>query len=248
MPIKIHDCMAADLKPWDLRHDTHYFREENISIHCYQDSGHFKDLTNALKTGKTVTSYNVYLKDRFDRSFTLDIANWALGRGLTFPQLVKHLFDQTLPAAFNDTFQVEASERQGVRTFSPFVEVKPIKVPAKWTVAHIWKAILSGQITGGKTDMYLTDDYAGDAADNFRKDWGIILLDFAKKLIEDPSGWWINVGKETEEEIHLGVNCHHFDYKSLTFKKKAPIEGAKPKEQVKDTISTNVIQFRRKAN
>jgi len=101
--------------------------------------------------------------------------------------------------------------------FSPFVKVKPIKVPKKWTLAHVWKAILSGQITHGKINMILTDDYARDAADNFHIDKEIDLMQFARELVTDPDGWRVYRMGDSEDVIELGLSCYSFDLRTLYF-------------------------------
>ena len=51
-------------------------------------------------------------------------------------------------------------------------KIRPIKTPEKWTLPHVWKAILSGQIYMGQCDGRYTDDYAYDAAVDFKSGMG----------------------------------------------------------------------------
>src|SRR5690606_6225857 len=115
-----------------------------------------------------------------------------------------------------------------------FVKIKPIKKPEKWTVAHVWKAILAGQIYKGVKDGYYTDDYAHDAAVNFKTGSRIHLPSLAKKVIENPSGWRVYVDKEENGITQLSFNCHSFDCNTLYFDESCNIQEAQRRKEQED--------------
>lgn len=187
-----------------------FFREQNIRFKQYrvgyndQPEIYVTDLTNALKPGKEVTQY-IFKGNMWDvLFFTYDEP---------VSEVLKRLYRQEVR-----NIEYRTRTLPSMRVFSPFVEVKKIAVPKKWTIPHVWKAILSGQIVAGRTDMRLTDDYAWDATTNFGRG-DLNLLYFAQEIIEHPDGWWIKVERETDKYIRLSLKCHSFDYKTLIFDK-----------------------------
>jgi hypothetical protein len=198
-----------------LENGGYYFEDIKTYIHLYSDSIVLINIENALKAGKCCQRYSVNY-DNFKSNTTMycDLVNAGVDTFFKLFFAITGNFIQEI----NPMFKVCTGEIKGVRTFSPFVSIKPIKVPAKWTVSHIVKAILSGQISEGVKAGHYTDDYAYDAADNFGKGKQLDLLDLAKELIEHPDGWWCKVEKAGKESIELSVNCHSFDYNKVTFK------------------------------
>lgn len=100
--------------------------------------------------------------------------------------------------------KVIKSEERGVDTFSPFhfCRLKPItEIPKKWSIAHVLRLLANDQFYDLRTT---SGDVPGPCDRN----------ELMRKLVESPSGWWLNGGKADGEE--LGINCHHFDYKRLT--------------------------------
>jgi hypothetical protein len=225
-------------------HEDWYFRAENIRLHHYRGYGnelsvHVTDLADALKPGREVTEY-IFTGPLWDVLF------------FTYDEPVSEVLQKLFRREVRN-IDYRTRTHQAIRVFSPFVEVKSIKPPAKWTLAHVWKAILAGQIKRGQTDQRLTDDYAFDAANNYGRG-EIDVIAFARRLIEDRSGWWVMVDRETDEYIQLGVNCHHFDSKTLFFEKVAnpalpimtedePEPGAPQEPETQSPKRSNVINF-----
>jgi hypothetical protein len=214
--IKIYET-ANNFEIQQLGWEDNYFEKENAYIHMYNDSVLIIDLENALKTGKNCTEYRITAVN-WNQNFRCDILNFLSCNDISLSNFIEMLKGDSLPESFGETLEVRKSEVKGVRVFSPFAKIKNIKTPKKWNTGNIVKAILTGQIVNAKKDMYLTDDYAGDATNNFGKG-EIIALELAKNICESPSGWWISVDSENEKEITLSVNCHHFDYNTLVFSK-----------------------------
>lgn len=129
-------------------------------------------------------------------------------------------FDNTIR---DGSVEYRRSYKKANRTFSPFAKYAPLtEVPTKWTIPHVIRALWNHQYEGLKCDSYYTDDYAGDAAVNFRAgpiDDGRL---FASKLIEEPSGWWAQMTGSC-----VSICCHHFNSNSFTFRL-TPAETATP--------------------
>lgn len=193
-------------------HKEMYFKDQNIRFKQYRGYNgdleiHITDLTNAMMPGKEVTQY-IFKGDIWNvLFFTFDDP---------VSEVLKKLYRQEVFNIEYKTYTV-----RGIRVFSPFVKVKKIAIPRKWNISHVWKAILAEQITSGRTELYLTDDYAFDAATNFGRG-SIDLLSLAKDIIESPSGWRVRVERESRQYIKLNVACYSFDYKTLFFDKTIP--------------------------
>jgi len=207
---KIYDSLnMVDIN--DLRMTDCYFKEENVFIRVYLDSVVITDLTDALKHGKKCKSY-IIRPTKWDpqRSLLCDFFNILSDWDFSIAEFVEKLRSGESLFWLENQFNIEHREEKATRIYSPFAEVKPIKKPSKWTIPHVWKAILAKQVKQAKCTGYYTDDYAGDAACNFRQG-GISPEGLAEKIIKSPSGWRVYVEKETEDEVVLRVNCHHFD-------------------------------------
>ena len=191
-----------------------YFREENAHIHAYQNCIVITDLTNALKRGKTCQVFRFsFAKEEWDqhRSLVCDFFNMLEDWDFTLAEFIEKLRSGESLFWLEDRFSIQIKEKQATRIYSPFAKVNPLrKRPTKWTLPHVWRAILAEQVKRAECTGYYTDDYAYDAACNYRM--GEISPTYlAQKIIENPSGWWAYVQKETEDEIILSVNCWHFD-------------------------------------
>jgi hypothetical protein len=192
-----------------------YFFDEKAYIHSYTDSYVMYDLTNALQTGKTCTRYSITKKVWNNHEpISLDVYNKNKIR--TFKELIQAVkADKELV-----DIKVQKSEKKGIETFSPFVQIKPIKRPKKWTKAHVWKAILSGQIYKGEQNYYYTDDYAYDAAYNYKQGCSVDLIKLADELISSRSdGIRIYENDKSIDDgiVSLSVCNYSFDGKTLYF-------------------------------
>jgi hypothetical protein len=200
-------------------YNSYYFADINAYIHFYRDSAVIIDLTDALKAGKTCKRYYIEHKEWKNEGIWCDLVNNGIR---TFTEL----YNRAITGLNIDTLRVTITEEKAINTFSPFVEIKPIKKPEKWTIAHVWKAILAGQIYKGVKDGYYTDDYAHDAAVNFKTGSRIHLPSLAKQVIEHPSGWRVYVDKEENGIIQLSFNCYSFDCNTLYFDENCNIKEA----------------------
>lgn len=178
------------------------------------------DLTNAGKRGKQVYMLTV----RFNNSEQDN--SYRTFQDLDF-ELIHNIFSNTLLLKceyskipnFNTLVQTNFTTDVNVY-FSTFNAnnvmaqdlslYKPLKeVPKKWTIRHVARVLINKQYKNLVCNGVYTDDYAYDKAVNFNRD-EIDNLKFAKKLIENSSGWsaWATGNK-------INVCCYSFDNNSF---------------------------------
>jgi hypothetical protein len=205
-----------------------YFADICAYIWIYDGSVKFTDLTNALSTGKECRTLSVNLPWEIAHNGRGETACHFYNSGAkTFKQMYERYFVGTE----KDGGERYEGHRKGVETFTPFKCVAPIKTPSKWTLAHVWKAILSGQIYAGEVDGHYSDDYAGDAACNFGTGRSIDLINFASDLIESKGGWYVRVDKQEGQKAVLSVNCHSFDCNTLCFDEACNLDEGKRRRE-----------------
>lgn len=198
----------------DLYFDEYYSRKENVSFKLLSNCLVIKELENALKPGKFVKRYSISkAEDNNNNGFECFFYDYLYGNNINISKFIKLLRNNLINT---DIFNISITEVKAVRVFSPFYKPKKINKPQKWTISHVVKAILSGQIKKGVCEMHLTDDYALDDSVNFGKG-SIEVLNLCKDLVEEPSGWWINIENATDKFIELGINCYQFDYNKVYF-------------------------------
>lgn len=165
----------------------HLFPQLQLTAHTYSDSVYITDVRDALKPGKTCTTW-CFCSQRAPDLAAAEAAELTTGCD-TMEQLAAYLRSG---APLQSAEGVDTYIRIGkaIRTFSPWARVRPIKEPKTWTITHVYKAILAGQITAAHVDGKYTDDYAYDAAINFGA-CDFNPLELAKALIEHPSGWHV---------------------------------------------------------
>ncbi|MFI3255807.1 MAG: hypothetical protein R3Y63_16005 [Eubacteriales bacterium] len=189
--------------------ESGYYADLNCKVHFYYGSIQITDLSNAMKTGKEC-SQKVFSADKNYNNFD-DMQNDLLEMGI-----------ETLPDLLNATelegYTCHEYSPKGVHTFSPFVEVKPIKEPSKWTASHLAKAILSGQVFHAVSEGRFSDDYARDAEQNFGRGRPVHLEEVARSLIEDgKSGLWFQHEQKEDGTTEISLATHSFDYKKFYF-------------------------------
>lgn len=197
-------CKSSDLSCWETHYG--YFQDIQAYMEVRVQQICIVDLRNALIPGRECERLVLQPHDPY--------SSGCLYSGLnTFREVYEKFFvRRELPDC-----HVYASALKSINVFTPFKEIKPIKVPAKWTLPHVWKAILSGQIYEGKCDGRYTDDYAYDAAVGFRSGVRLYLPSFAKALIESPSGWRVYADHTDGDQVQLSVDCYTFNLNTLQF-------------------------------
>ncbi len=188
---------SADLSCWE--HDAGYFADINAFMEVSVRRILIIDLRNALLPGKECDRLVLEPEDVYNST--------CLHAGLgTFRAVYdKYFVDRELPDC-----HIYHSTEKSMRCFTPFRKIKPIKAPDKWTLPHVWKAILSGQIFMGQCDYRYTDDYAYDAATDFLSGVPLHMPSLAKELIESPSGWSAYPRKNEDGVLELSVGCHSY--------------------------------------
>lgn len=199
---------TSDMELGDFR--CGYFADTNCKVQFYADYVGVVDLSNAMKTGKECS----------ERRFVPEGRNLNSVNELKLALLnqdIKTIAD-LFSAKYIEGFETNYYSKKSVKVFSPFVEVKPITQPSKWTKADVAKAILTGQIFDGITNGNYTDDYAYDAEVNFGRDKKLDLIDVARELIEEYSMGIIISEDEVKDGItSISVNTFHFNSKTLYF-------------------------------
>lgn len=205
---------------------TFYCLDRKMRFQMFSDQLRVTELTNALKRGKECIEItlvetegcdilNTWHRLGNDIDLLLNEAGVELDRAEETGSKQRFGPDARLESIDGRSLKVYRSAITGVRVYSPFTSVNRLKsIPKKWTIPHVIRGLLNGQIKV-TNDMTLTDDYARDAADNFGKGKKIDCHEFAKDLICRPSGWWIstNSGK-LKSGNEIGINCHHFNYRT----------------------------------
>lgn len=199
--------------------DTYYFKDEMLKIRVYYSQITVTDITNALKYGKTCMKYHFCVNWKYEREISpCEVIEMATGCD-TIAELAEFLRSgKEFNLSVDDCYRIASEPIKSNHVYSPFVTVKPIAIPKKWRVDHVWKAILAGQIKEAHIDQILTDDYAHDYGVNYHKGEQFDLKKFAEDLIENPFGWSVYRAKSLNyNKIELSVACHTFDFRKLIF-------------------------------
>lgn len=192
-----------------------YFAEENCRIEFYRTSIYITDLSKAMKSGKECEKKTFYT------------SNQQFGNvgemGVTLRNQGIETYSDLLKAKSLPEFQSEVKMVKGVRVFSPFAEVKPIQEPNKWTVNHLAKAILSGQIYHG--------DLSANTSTGFET-MGIDLPDMARKMIEEPTKQlWFTANKQEDGQIHVSLRDYLHESYEFMFDEDCNLEMKEEKRQ-----------------
>ena len=207
--------------------DALFFEELNIRYKMYRHSIEVTFIENALLAGQCCPRITLHhTGPTQDRCAVYNYLQEKMG-DFTFPKLsyyLKATFASLFLSKDSDfyenvqlTSEVSATLQlfKGTRVFSPFAlgRLNPLKErPAKWMLAHVKRALANGQFSNLRCNQYLTDDYAHDAACNFRAG-SIEAMPLLEDLIESPSGWWT-----TLQGDHVSICCHSFNSNSFELK------------------------------
>ena len=184
---------------------TYYVKKENIRISINVNSISVIDLTNAMQSGKQCKRVSIH--DKYNSDICAKI-NFMATINNDFKSLLTYTNQEF------DHIDVYTANNDSIRTFSPFAvdKVKPLKeMPKKWTMKHVYKAILNNQYMGLTCNGIYTDDYAYDYSCNYRQGEILKAMDWIKDIIEHPSGWWCSMSNNV---VH--VCCHSFDSNEFT--------------------------------
>lgn len=202
--------------------DTVFIENDQLKVHMYNGTMIITDISNALKTGKDCVKYSIKNEVWGDNE---GLYRFIHEYGYDFKQIFEDLENVSFVAyekwdGYEEKdfkgMKVYKSTEKAIRVFSPFnlKYLKPLKeTPKKWTVRHAVRLVVNGQYENLKCNGVYTDDYAYDAAVNYRQGEIKNGLAWIKGIIESPSGWWVSdrCGNDTE----LSICCHSFDSNSL---------------------------------
>ena len=230
---------------WNSHGDDWFLQRDQIKLHHYNGSLFLWDITDAMKPGKSCTEFTLRwnshdhlpagLRSLFKRHdynmravFNELLALpweqrkcWANGAPIDPPGSAgwQEMTGASLPDFPADAHcELHRIERQAIRVWSPFAAVHPLKEkPKKWTVSHVVRVLLAGQFSRLECDGVYTDDYAYDNAVNYHKgDFSDHAVAFARRILENPSGWWA-YQRDGVDSNRVSICCHHFDSNSFTF-------------------------------
>lgn len=203
-----------------------YVQDCNIHVQRWSgfDDYSITDLDSAMQPGKACASYRI--ASRAGRNGNLDVTNWIMRSfGNSLPLLLlfcNGLEWESTSYGFeayhlvDGEFSIEINKRdkESKRTFSPFAKLPKLTAePKKWTLPHVFKALLNGQFKNLRCKGVYTDDYAYDATVNYQQgDFSSAAADFVRRVMESPSGW-----RTYGNNGSVSVCCHSFDLNEFTF-------------------------------
>lgn len=193
---------------------TYYFADSLLCVDVYsgQQSIIITDLTNAMKPGKTCQ--RVKFSGVWNSS-ACEVANLLRGAGGDLRRLFALLagvegkqWDRGADVELlGVTGTAYNSQQPSNRVYSPFAKLNRLPAaPAKWTLAHVVRALVNGQFSELECRGKYSDDYAWDAATNFGKGALTDASDLIQELVEDKSGWWVSA----RDGGSIVVGCHSF--------------------------------------
>ncbi|MEY2411060.1 MAG: hypothetical protein QOF48_3730 [Verrucomicrobiota bacterium] len=220
----ITDQIDPDPEQFYNRYGTTYTRSNLMRVWYGSGSIRLIDLTHAMRPGHTSIEYSLHWdhkdnipafvqelldSNQFDfRAVHATLADRAWVRTGPFDCFLEHIIPD---ADSPNRTTVYRGERASKRVFTPFWKPAPLKsMPAKWTMAHVKRALLNGQHAQLQCNGVYSDDYAFDSAVNYRKGPIASVVEFVRRLVESPSGWWCY-----QRGRAVGVCCHHFDSNSF---------------------------------
>jgi hypothetical protein len=205
----------------------HYFQDTQLAFQVTVGTIRIWELENAMKPGKKCREVAALIEwgmgDEIKRNSVLNVLScYEAKLGQLFADLYAIASPSSREAGLlefgGQDCQVYRSERDSIRTYSPFAKLKPLaEEPKKWTVTHVVKALLANQFEKLKCRGVYTDDYAYDAEINCGKGRTLDPLKMIKELVEEPSGWWATKMAEGNGEELVHISCYHFDNNSFKF-------------------------------
>jgi hypothetical protein len=221
--------ILQSISDWNLDWGVAYIKDLDMRISHRKGTIAIVDLSNAHKRGKKCLkasisnkNYNLdgndylnYLTKVFQDDFKVMLNVLSL-------QLEYSNEDRYQVSTSFESFSVEVNitEEGSKNTFSPFAlkQLKPLtEMPKKWSLDHVIKALANDQFSDFRCDGVYSDDYAFDAAFNYRK--GVLdndqVAEYLKGLVEcggsHRKGYFIH----EREENRIDVSCYSFQYHSF---------------------------------
>lgn len=225
-----------------LWHDGSFYGTvwyKNFKIRKYRGSIQIFDVTNALKAGKSIPQWSIYATtgiNEFDICFSNYLATFK-SRKLSLEEFLKTIFKiveedgESLYLNKNGEYDLndyscivgmkfDADYTKGIRVFSPLaiLNINPLKkMPKKWKVNDLIKAIANNQYSYLGRDYKYTDDYAYDSAYNYGANDFMNPISMIEEIIENPR--WYNhiMVKEQPTDIDGVVQTLRFGSSNESF-------------------------------
>lgn len=197
-----------------------YIKDVNVRVQLFANCLYITDLTNAFKRGKECRKTVITYSERTSEKFLIELdTKYLYPNKKDLADLIEEVQNLHVSNLQDVGFDIELREEKSSTVFSPFADIKPIKLPknGKWTKSHVVKAIITGQIYSGKVDSIYTDDYSYDASVNYHENEDLDLMEMAEKLTKSNSGWSVRVKEENKGNVLLDVDCCTFNYNTLYF-------------------------------
>ena len=199
-----------------------YIEKANLQISSKCGLLSFKDLTHAMRPGKTVSRLiistplwnttderawtNVKILVRLAERMELFLSDAVLKmkpanlQWLMNPETQKHL----LPEGW--TARIE--EEKSIRVYSPFAKTRPQKLSPKMTALTVVKAINAGQFKTARCDYYNSiDDWS---LDEYMRNRKLDLYAVANDIWSSPKGWEVYAVKDDS------VSLNQYSFQSIT--------------------------------
>lgn len=206
---------------WLNHHQSMADAEASLRVH-FSAAPHatvsLTDLSLAMLPGKACVRYSVEPLDT--RRLPHDIVFHYGSAGALFAALQAlpwtegaYGYDAQPLSAGGQHYEVRRSDLESKRVFSPLHldRLKPlVAAPQRWTVPHALRALANGQYEDLRCTGRYSDDYAFDAAVDFRRGEIQSPLTLVQRIFESPRGW-----RCYEHNDRVSLNCHHFDYNSF---------------------------------
>lgn len=197
--------------------DDFYVKDIDLLIHRYNSSIEFTYMANAMKKGKKCLRLSVSTHKHDGPADLWDFVREMEGM-LENLVIMAAIDGKDGGKCFgNEKIEVYYSNRDSYHIFHPvrYKEMlKPVKeMPAKMTLAHIYKIIANGQYDYLKCNGVYTDDYAYDAAMKFQEG-SLDAVSFLERIYNRPSGWWCSK-QPYAQGGDISICCHSFDSNSI---------------------------------
>lgn len=180
-----------------LEHKGRFYKFSNQNNRAFL----ITDITNGGKKGTKCNELSVNADyDAPDLAIWSDLLNDHLLEMLE--AATKQIFPVELEKPHFKIYfrQVESKRRLPVY----LSDVKPLKEePKKWTIPHVIRALVNGQYEMLRCRYRHLDDTCQDFGAGEIKN----AVKFAKRIVEDPSGWWVS----KRNDGTVSICCHTFD-------------------------------------
>lgn len=206
---------------------VNYLLEQELCVEVFGYHTKIYCCKNAMKKGKEISKFIYESSDMFLSWFRMTwLALNSCDDGDSENELERFLLEfvdaaelEDTPLLFTEDKFLNKVKLEKRKSYIVFFPKDSIKISSrKWEKVNkgtITRGILSGQISLALMGYEFTDDYAFDAAVNFRKEQSLDLLQLAKELWElNGTPFYLGVNSEQSSNKYLIVDyCPHSNKK-----------------------------------